>query len=465
MRFDEQFIREALSQVDIVGSKTLHEPQFSIDTRTLQAGDIFVALKGVNHDGHDFIADAFAKGAAGALVATEKKDVLSKIDQKKVNESLVLLVPDVLKALVDLAHAWRARFDYPVIAITGSVGKTTTKAILSHILERNGTPHVASQENQNTLIGASLNLLRMRAEHKAAIIEVGVNKRGEMAQLAKLVVPTTAIITNVGHCHMEGLGSFNDVAAEKRAVFSCFSEDSIGIVNGDQPLLAQVAYPHPVIKFGSKTTNQIQARKIVMNNTQTNFVLKIYRKKYQVKLLKAHRGAVENSLAATAAAHLLGVSDEVIVKAIQEPLRVVGRFEERNLKAAQGTLIDDCYNANPESMKAALLAFQRMETEATKIAVLGDMLELGVNSPFWHRQLGRFLRKVPSLERVILVGDMIQWTKKTVPAGLTVDVVPTWHEAVEKLKGCLNQESVVLVKGSLGVGLKNLVDTFTEEKQ
>ena len=375
-------------------------------------------------------------------------------------KKLVVAVPDTLQALFQLAAAWRAQFTCPIVAITGSAGKTSTKEMLANILALNEDAFLASYGNQNTKIGVSLNILKMRSGHKAAIFEVGINKRGEMAELAKLIKPTTALITNVGHCHMEGLGSINDIALEKRDLFKYFTEESIGIINGDQPILSQVSYTHPVVRFGSKTTNQVQARKIKLSSTHAHFVLKIYRKKYLVSIPKPHMGAVFNALAASAAAHLLGVSDEVIVQGIQKPLAVDGRFEQCQLKTSRGIIIDDCYNANPESMKAALLAFENIKSKAKKIVVLGDMLELGVNSPFWHRQLGRFLRKVPSLKHVILVGDMIKWTQKTVPLHLTIDIVPDWQGAVTKLKEQLDDESLVLIKGSQGVGLRNLVDTF-----
>lgn len=143
----------------------------------------------------------------------------------------------------------------------------------------------------------------------------------------------------------------------------------------------------------------------------------------------------------------------------KEPPLIEGRFEQRSLKNNKGIIINDCYNANPESMKAALLAFQKIETDAKKIAILGDMLELGLNSPFWHRQLGRFLRKVPSLNHVILVGDMMKWTKKTMPLGLTVVHVPNWKDAVELLEQTVDGKSVILVKGSRGMGLNNLVSS------
>ncbi len=461
MRFDDHFITRALTDVSIVHRHFPHDPHFSVDSRTVQSGDIFVALPGTNCDGHEFVSEAFKKGAAGCIIAASKKAILKKISQVDLKNKLVLVVTDTLKALTQLARAWRLQFDIPIVAITGSVGKTTTKELLAQILSASGKKFFVSHANQNTKIGVSLNVLNLRKEHELAVFEVGISKRGEMAVLADLLRPTTAVITNIGHQHMDGLGSLNDIALEKRDIFKYFGEDSIGIINGDQPILANVAYQHPVIKFGSKTTNQIQSRKIRVSGSCTNFVLKIYKKKYSIELNQPHVGAVFNVPAATAAAYLLNVPEEIIVEAVQKPFVVAGRFEQRPISNSRGTLINDCYNANPESMKAALLAFQQVETKIPKIAILGDMLGLGVNSPFWHRQIGRFLRKVPSLRQVILVGDLVLWTKKTAPVGLQVDVVPTWQDAAKKLETKLEQESVVLVKGSRAIGLNNLVKLFT----
>jgi len=465
MRFDEQFIRETLSDVSILAASWPKDVHFSIDTRTLKPGDIFVAIAGAKIDGHTYIDEALKKGATGLLIAQSKEDAIKKIDAKKRASLVIVAVPDPLQALIQLAMAWRTKFKEPVIAITGSVGKTSTKEMLSNILTLNGNTFLASEGNQNTKLGVSLNILKLRPEHQMAIFEVGINKRGEMAEISRILKPTTAIITSIGHCHMEGLGSLGDIALEKRDIFKHFTETSIGIVNGDQPVIASVSYTHPVIKFGAKTINQIQARKIRVGSTSVSCVIKIYREKHTVVLPKPHTGIVFNALAAAGAAHLLGISNKVIIQAIAQPLEVPGRFEQKKLSTFKGVMINDCYNANPESMKAALLAFQHIETDAQKIAVLGDMLELGVNSPFWHRQLGRFLRKVSSLSTVILVGDMVKWTKKTAPVGLTVEIVPTWAAAVAALENKLKDESVVLVKGSNGVGLRNLVDAFTEKQK
>ena len=459
MRFDKSFITKTLPDMSIAFGHFPESATFSIDSRDIKSGDIFVALKGVDHDGHEFVAHALNKGAAGAIIAESKKDVLNTI--KGLETKLILVVKDPLEAFVQLAISWRLQFNYPVIAITGSVGKTSTKEFLSQIMALAGKKYLVSHGNQNTKIGLALNMLRMRKEHELAIFEIGISKRGEMSELASILRPTSAAITNIGHQHMDGLGSLNDIALEKRDVFKYFTEDSIGIINGDQPILAHVSYQHPVIKFGSKTTNQIQARKMRVSGSHISFVLKIYKKKYSIILDHSHLGAVFNVLTATAAAHWLGVSDEVIITAIQRPCIVEGRFEERIINGNRGTLINDCYNANPESMKAALLAFQQIETKSPKIAILGDMLGLGVNSPFWHRQVGRFLRKVPSLTKVILVGNLISWVKKTAPVGLRVEIVGSWQEAVQKIESELDAKPAVLVKGSNDIGLEKLVSVLT----
>lgn len=462
MRFNEQFIKSVLLDASIISGVVPEDPHFVIDSRLVKRGDIFVALEGAKHDGHNYIKQAVSNGASGLMIQANKKHVLNAFDADVLNTLFVMIVSHTLDSLTALAKGWRNSFTIPIAAITGSVGKTSTKELVGAILKANGSNYLISEGNFNTKIGLSISILRLRSHHQVAVFEMGINKRGEMKELASILKPTTALITGIGHAHMEGLGSLQDIALEKRDIFSSFNEQSIGIINGDQSVLSQVSYQHPVIKFGAKTTNQIQSRKVRIAGSHISFVLKIYKNKYQITLKNPHAGSVVNTLAAAALAHQLGISDEVIVHAVQQPFMVSGRFEQRLMTKARGTLINDCYNANPESMKASLMAFQQFETKSQKIAVLGDMLELGVNGPFWHRQLGRFLRKVPSLKRVILVGSMVEWAKKTAPAGLDVELVKDWAAAKETLSAHLKEhDSVVLIKGSHGMKLGNLVEDLT----
>jgi len=469
MRLDEQLLKKAIPDASILHSVFPEDPTFSIDSRTVKKGDIFIALKGAIHDGHEFLQEALEKGAAGLFIAEDKQALLKSINRTLLKNKLVIVVKDVLSALFALVNVWRAQFDYPVVAITGSIGKTSTKEIIGTILNMHAPDcYLISHANQNTKLGLALNILRMRHHHKAAVFEVGVSKRGEMAERAALLKPTIALITGIGHSHMEGLGSLTDIAFEKRDIFKYFTESNIGIINGDLSILSQVAYKHPVVKFGSKTSNQIQIRKMHAGDNQITFVLKIYKTKHNITLNHTHHGMVYNATAAATVAYLLDVPTQTIIKGIQTPVNVSGRFEQRFLPAKKGFIINDCYNANPESMKSSLLAFHALRTKAQKILVLGDMLELGVNSPFWHRQLGRFLRKVSSLQHVILVGNLVKWTKKTLPIGLTWDTVSSWKEAADLLNKKLSQysekdELAILVKGSRGVELDKLVEALAQK--
>ena len=462
MRFNQQFISSVVPEARFLGTPIQNFSGVAIDSRLIAKGELFVAIKGNHADGHDFIKEAIKKGAAGLIIQQDKENLLQKLDAAERKNLFIILVAKPQAALIQIATAWRAQVTIPIVGITGSIGKTSTKEMLANILKIQGKNYLASQGNQNTPLGVAINILRLRPEHEIALFEMGVNKRGEMARMAELVKPTTAVITTIGHSHMEGLGSLADIANEKRDIFKYFKEDNIGVVNGDIQILAQISYKHPIVKFGCKTTNQVQARKIQSNTTQTTFVLKLYKERYKITLDTNHIGRVFNAIACAAAAYLLEIDSESIVKGIQVPLSIKGRFEQTKLKKEKGILINDCYNASPESMKAALLAFEKVESKGQKIAVLGDMLELGVNSPFWHRQLGRFLRKVPSLNHVVLVGDMVKWTTATVPVGISFEHVPTWKEAIDVVKKRLDREAAILVKASSSINLSNLVTELTE---
>jgi UDP-N-acetylmuramoyl-tripeptide--D-alanyl-D-alanine ligase len=451
MRFDKQFLMKALPNAILKYENFPRYPNVSTDSRTVSQEDIFVALNGKHVDGHDFILDAINNGAAGLIVAIDKISKLEQLDVCLLQDKLVIVVPDVLLAMVKLATAWRDQFAYPVVGITGSVGKSSTKEMVRNILDEYQLPNIVSYGNQNSLIGVSINVLKMRSQHKVAVFELGISNRGEMADLVAIVRPTIAVITAIGHSHMAGLGALSDIAEEKRMIFKFFKEDNIGIINGDQALLSQIGYIHPVIKFGSKTTNQIQARKIRTVGAKTQFTLKIYHHKFvDVKICGGHEGSVYNALGATAVACLLNIPYQTIVRGIEKPVTLRGRFELKSISYGKGgNLIDDCYNASPESVKAALIGFDKIASDHKKIVVLSDMNELGVDAPFWHRQIGRLLCKMSSLDGLVLIGKHIKEVQKTLPVGFKAVVLEDWEAGVIYLQTLLAQEKLlVLVKGS-----------------
>ena len=451
MHFDRRFLSTALPNAEIIGDVFPAQPSIAVDSRKVRLGDIFVAIKGAQHNGHEFIDIAVENGCVGLLVAQDQAVYLNKINPEILNQLLIIIVPDTVPALVQLARAWRASFNYPVVGITGSVGKTSTKEILSQILKTAGVSHCVSKGNLNTLVGASISLLQMRAEHKVAIFEIGISQRGEMDELADLVRPTIGLITSVGHSHMDGLGLPADIAAEKRKIFKFFSESNIGIINGDQPLLANIAYTHPVVRFVLKTTSQIQVRKIMIEHGKISCKLKIYGHKFDLEINGTHRSRVFNSLAAAGVAYLLEVPIDKIIAGLKQDLALTGRMEQKQLKPefGSGLLIDDCYNAGPESVKAALLALEKLPVKGRKILIFGDMYELGTESNFWHRQIGRFLQKATSISYVLLVGEQVKFVKQTAPVTLNIDLVLDWQAALHLLaKLKLQSNDVILVKGS-----------------
>jgi len=457
------FLKSVLKSGNFVANekKIVGESTISIDSREIKKGEVFIALRGLRSNGHNFIKYAVEKGACGLVIEERELDRFRLLDIKLQKKVFLITVPDTMVALYDLASAWRRKFSYDVVAITGSVGKTTTKEMLKTIFSSAGIPACVSYKNQNTLIGLCLNILKMRHEHKAAIFEVGISEKGEMEKKVALLNPTIGVITTVAHSHLEGLGRLVDVAKEKMKIFS--GGTVYGVVCGDSDLLNKASYRHPVIRFGFRRKNQVSLRKLESDSCKnkfpaTRFMLKMYNEARDVSLYTNHRGSVYNALAASATAHLLKLSIDQIADGLCKFSGFEGRFEVRRLKNKNGWLINDCKNASPESMRAALLAMEDFSVQGPKIAVLGDMLELGEKETFWHRQIGRFLSKTESIKEVILVGDKAKNISKTGPSRISFQYASDWREAARIVKEkIVFDESLVLVKASLAVELEKLV--------
>lgn len=456
------FILKHIKNAQILNNPFLSNSLFVVDSRHVAKNDIFVAIVGAQVDGHDFVGQALDAGASGFILNSAKKEELLERYGATLASKAIVFVPDSRQALIELAMAWRLQFFYPIVAVTGSVGKTTTKEMVRNILSLSGLKYVVSSGNQNTLIGVSLNILKLNHEHNFGVFEVGISTCGSMKEIAQLLKPTISLITNVGHGHMAGLGDVTSVAREKREIFAFFSPANIGVINGDQPELAAVSYNHLILRFGKKTTNQIQARKIKSENNVTSFILKIYNQKYAVSLPSCNLSRVNNALGAISIGYLLKISNEILIAGVQKPVDVAGRFRE--LKHASGSIIiDDCYNSNPDSAKSSLVAFNEYATSKKKIIVMGDMFELGIKSLFWHRQLGRMIHKVENVEHIILIGNNIQVAKKTLPIGIEVSMFATVNEAFELLKSMvLKKDNIFLCKASNSMKFSELIRKLQE---
>ncbi len=440
------------------------EVAISIDSRSLAAGDLFVALPGIRYHGREFARDVVVKGASGIMCDSSSYEIIKAVCGKSLDGLLMIVVDEVEHALGLLAKAWRAEFDCPMVAITGSIGKTTTKELIGSILIADHKPAFVAYKNQNNYLGVSMNLLNMKKAHEIGVFELGTSARGEIKVLADMVRPTIAIVTAVAHAHGEGIGSIQDIAFEKLSIFTYLRDQDIGIVCGDFSLLNDICCSHPVARFGRKIKNQVQARKIKIEQDHhgravITFTLKWYDQRARIQLPSSHEGLVMNVLGASTIAYMLGISFESVLQGIASYRGVENRFQECLLRNNQGTLINDCYNASPESMKAALLALDEMTFQGKKIAVLGDMFELGEKELYWHRQIGRFLKNLDTIVDFVLVGERSRLIAKTAPPGISFIFANDWQEATSLVSDYLKRDnpSLVLVKASRGMHLDKMV--------
>ena len=370
------------------------------DTRALAPGDLFVALKGERFDGHDYVGVAFARGAAAALVAADRAGALT---------GNLIAVPDSLAALGALARHWRARFAVPVVVVVGSNGKTTVKEMLAAMLRAHyGDAHVlATEGNLNNAIGLPLTLLRFRAEHEVAAIELGMNRPGETAELAAIAQPTVAVVNNAQREHQEFMRSIAEVAAEHAALVRALPDGGTAVLNADDPSVGAwraAARERPgvrVLEFALDHPAAIHLRggPVPMDGP---LAFATPAGDATARLAAPGRHNVSNALAAAAAALAIGVPLSAVVSGLEAFRPVAGRLVA--LRAASGAaVIDDTYNANPDSVRAAIDVLAGAPTP--RWLVLGDMGEVGANGPGFHREVGEYARAA-RIDRLLTAGTL-----------------------------------------------------------
>ncbi len=311
----------------------------STDTRTLREGNLFIALMGDHFDGHDYLAAATAKGAAGLVIRTDRLEILDVVSK----DLPVIGVPDTLRALGDIASLWRRRFSLPLVAITGSSGKTTTKEMLAAIAVRS-RKILVTEGNYNNLIGLPHTLLKIREEHELAVVEMGTNSPGEIARLAEIAVPDIGLITNIGPAHLEGLGSFEAIREEKGALFQVMNGRGTAIINRDDDAVGILArrWRGDRVTFGLKSGADITARRVETAGPEgVRFTLVIDGIEIPVRLAAPGRHNIQNALAAGAAAWALGIEREEIAAGLNAFCPVPGRMEIRRL--VNGAFADHGY--------------------------------------------------------------------------------------------------------------------------
>ena len=438
----------------VTGGQILHNGAdlvvtgYSTDSRTLQPSDLFIPLRGERYDGHDYLAQAVRNGAAACL----SEEVVAGLTIP------VVQVRDTLKALGDLAAAVRQRFAGPVVGITGTSGKTTTKEMLAAILARTG-PGLKSAGNFNNLIGVPLTLFGLREEHRWAVIEMGMSARGEIARLAQVAAPQLGVITNVGAGHLENLGGLSGVARAKGELFIALPPGGTALINGDDPQISQLPLANGVrrILFGTCPEAQVRGSGIFAIDGIVHFTLPLPEATLPVQLPVPGRHNVQNALAAAAAAWVLEVPPADIAAGLGEFRPCPGRMELVSLPG-EILVLEDSYNANPLSMGAALDALHDLGRPGRRLAVLGDMLELGPAAADLHFEVGKlvagradWLFTFGELAREIAAGARAE--------GLTAGRIfcaASHDELVARLREVLQPGDRVLIKGSRGMRMERV---------
>ncbi len=459
MVFDLGFVNRALALPPLARElEELGVNGVCTDTRKLTPGQLFVALKGPNFDGHNFVPQAFKLGAVACLV--------ERGYQYK-GDALLLQTQDTLQALGDLALAWRSEQPAKVLAVTGSSGKTTSKEMLALVLAQRYNV-LKTKGNLNNLIGLPLTLLELNASHGAAVVEMGMSWPGEIARLTQIAEPDLGLITNVGPAHLQNMGSLKNIAAAKTELWS--NIHGIAVVNLDDPLLAPWArkFNGQVITFGQNPKAQVKAGKIQNMGFAQTFMLELPAgQPVLVKLGAPGEHNLQNALGVAAAAFAMGLSAEEIREGLSGYQAGSGRF--RMLSSANGALIlDDAYNANPSSVAAGLKTMAGLQHyyggNRRAVAVLGDMLELGPKSPTLHRQIGE-LAVDSNCELLLAYGSMApEVIKGAKSAGLAAAYAfGEMNELRKALLEKLTGKDIVLVKGSNSMGMESIV-TFLEQE-
>jgi UDP-N-acetylmuramoyl-tripeptide--D-alanyl-D-alanine ligase len=422
----------------------------STDSRTLNPGALFVALRGPNFDGVAFVAAAAARGAIGALVERASTGSLPQI-----------VVPDTLRALQALARAWRAEFTLPVIAVAGSNGKTTAKEMTASILSRMGVC-MATHGNLNNHIGVPVTLMRLEGSHRSAVIEMGANRVGDVAELMHLAQPSVGLITNAGAEHLEGFGNLDGVAKGEGEAVSCLNREGTAVINADDAYAEYwrgVAGAGRILTFGVRANADFTARNIIQGIERgefaTRFTLLCPLGERAIMLMAGGAHNIGNALAAAAAASAAGASLDDIASGLADFRAVSGRLQLKP-GVRDSWIIDDSYNANPSSVRAGLEVLRSLSGPTW--LVLGDMAELGEHSEDSHAHMGAYAREC-GIKRVFALGPLSSRAVETFGSG------GEWFADADSLIRRLQAELVpgvtVLIKGSRINRLERVVQALT----
>ena len=436
----------------------------SINSRTLKPGELFFCIQGDRFDGHEFLNDAIEKKAAGVVVS----------DHEKLDESLAqqagifaVAVPDTLHALQELASYHRDQFSIHVIGVTGTNGKSTTKEMIASVMKMRYST-LKTEGNLNNHIGLPLTLLELKPSHEAAVIEMGMSAAGEIKRLADIAKPQIGVITNISQAHMIQLKTLKDIQAAKGELFQSLNENSTAIVNADDPLVYELAEQlrAGVITFGIDNEADVRATDIrPSEDSGYDFTLNVLDKAVAVHLPFLGRFNIYNALAAAAVGHALDISPAQIKTGLGAKHKLSQRGEA--VRYGDIDVINDTYNANPQSMREAMQILKERTTDGRKFLIIGDMLELGEGEQSAHQQLGNEATEY-GFDFLVTVGELAGLAgSSAVESGMTKDQVHCFDRhrmAAEFLKTVVQPGDCLLFKGSRGSHMETVLEVLIQQK-
>lgn len=428
------------------GSRETAVGAVSTDSRTVSGGAMFLPIKGEKFDGHDYIDKALDAGAAGCLYTREPETFREG--------KFYIRVPDTLIAYKDLAAWYRAQFDIPVVQVTGSVGKTTTKEMIACVLSQRFKT-LRTEANYNNEVGTPMTLLRLDKSYEAAVIETGMDRAGQIRYLGEMVKPTVAVITNIGDMHIEFLGSRQNILKAKCEIFENLSPDGVAVLNGDDELLRTVTLPQRIVRAGMGEGCGVRVSAVADRGIDgVSCVVTTEKARYALDIPAPGAHMIYPAATAVAVGEALGLTEDEIVRGVAayEPagarMRVVQLADDRRL-------LDDCYNAGPQSMWAALEVLGK--SKGRKLAVLGDMAELGDLTVEAHRQVGRLAKEL-HIDAVIAVG--------TKAKDIAKESGGQWFATVDEALGAIREAftpgTAMLVKASHSMHFERITEELSK---
>ena len=422
-------------------SEKLNHPVLGIciDSRLIKRGDLFIAIDGQKSNGHEFLSSVAKKGGSVAIVKSNNKEV--QLQQ--------ILVPDPIKTLSLLAREWRRHYDIPIIAITGSNGKTSTKELLVHVLSSKYKTH-ATTGNQNTIIGLSLNLFQISDSHEASVLELGASAAGEIRELSQIAEPTHGVITNIAPAHLEGFGSIDNIAKEKSELFK-YLKQGVPFVNLTDPYIAKMDFNEKKVTFGLSPSCDFSGDIFQEDDGNLTLILNAN----VIPTSSNNLSFLKNILTVSSIAITIGLEWGRLTERIRSFKPPIGRCNVINKNNI--TIIDDTYNANLTSSLASLDYLKTFSKHGRKIFVFGDMYELGKSTKIQHRQVGIKCSEL-SLDLVFTIGEHTKNTNSALSGKIKNKHFSSKEELILTLKNEIQLGDIILLKGSRSMAMETIIE-------